>query len=407
MKRILFVDDEKPVLEGLRRRLHRQRGKWEMEFASSGVEALALLAQETYDVIVSDMRMPEMDGAALLQRVQQEHPGVIRIVLSGYAELETTLRVVPLAHQFLSKPCDACVLEDVVERACALRAVLENDALQRVVGQVKSLPAVPRVYSQLVAAMSNEEVSGQKVAEILRQDAVLCAKMLQMVNSAFFGLGRQLSRVEDAVAYLGFGTIKNVALATEVFHREGAQAVSVARLQALQSHAMLIGAISRSMVRDREGQEDAYIAGLLHDIGKLVLLQEFSDQWDLVLKEARAAEVPTFVKERELWGVTHAEVGGYLLGLWGLPYPIVEAVASHHEPTRVETRELGLLGVIHAADAVAHAVSGAATEASEEEIPLLDRRFVELVGARDEVGAWLELAREACEAIEASCDTAA
>ncbi len=119
-KTVLFVDDELNVLEGLRTRLHRQRSKWEMVFVQSGREALERLAQGDVDVLVTDMRMPEMDGVTLLKRAQEEYPRVVRIVLSGHAELEAALRAIHVAHQFLSKPCEAGVIENVVERAVLL-----------------------------------------------------------------------------------------------------------------------------------------------------------------------------------------------------------------------------------------------------------------------------------------------
>ena len=110
MRRILFVDDDPRILEELRDMLRPQRHDWEMAFAPSGDAALALMQASPFDVIVSDMRMPGMDGAALLARVRQEYPQVVRIVLSSHTELSTALRVVPVAHQFLAKPCDAEML---------------------------------------------------------------------------------------------------------------------------------------------------------------------------------------------------------------------------------------------------------------------------------------------------------
>src|ERR1700690_3600413 len=120
MRRVLFVDDEPQILEGLRHRLHRQRKQWEMLFAESGKAALKILAHEPVDVIITDMRMPQMDGATLLTKVKELYPRVVRIVLSGHAELETALRAVPVAHQFLNKPSEPGVIEGVVERACNL-----------------------------------------------------------------------------------------------------------------------------------------------------------------------------------------------------------------------------------------------------------------------------------------------
>lgn len=146
MKRVLFVDDEPNILEGLRTLLRRHRRQWEMTFAVGGPAALELLKTENFDVVVSDMRMPEVDGAALLAHVQRQQPRTVRIVLSGHTELEAALRAIPVAHQFLSKPCDAAELENVVERACALQSLVEDPKIRQAVGGIQQLPALPRVY---------------------------------------------------------------------------------------------------------------------------------------------------------------------------------------------------------------------------------------------------------------------
>lgn len=393
MKRILFVDDEPQVLDGLRHRLHRQRGVWDMRFAGGGREALEQLALEPYDVIVSDMRMPEIDGATLLRAVQDRYPNVVRIVLSGYAELETALRVVPVAHQFLTKPCDADVLENVVTRACDLQALLSEDVLRRLVGSIDRLPTLPRIYSELVTAVAKEDVSAGEIAAILKQDAAMCAKALQIVNSAFFGLGRAIAKVEDAVIYLGFNTIKQIVLAVEVFQYCGVGRHSVIALETLQSHAMLAGSVASCLFSEREKKDDAYVAGLLHDIGKLVLVAKAPDRVAEVMAEARQAGVPVHVIEERRWGVTHAEVGAYMLGLWGLPYPIVEAIANHHVPSRVHTTEFGILAAAHVADGLLHEEADPTFSATGEEIRMLDLEFLKRTGFADELPEWRALAR--------------
>ena len=153
-----------------------------------------------------------MDGAELLRRVQDEHPEVVRMVLSGHAEQEAAMKAVPVAHQYLTKPCEPGLLENVVERTCNLQALIGDETLRQTVGRIQTLPSPPRIYAQLTSVLSDESVSVDRVAEILKQDMAMSAKILQIVNSAFFRLSRTISHVEDAVIYLGFDTIKNLAL---------------------------------------------------------------------------------------------------------------------------------------------------------------------------------------------------
>jgi len=390
--RILFVDDEPKILEGLRHRLHRQRNKWHMLFVQSGPAALDVLAREPIDVIVSDMRMPEMDGATLLKKVQELHPRVVRIVLSGHAELETALRAVPVAHQFLSKPCEPGVLENVVERACNLQSLVNEDAVKRTVGRIESLPALPRVYSRLMTVLANETATGEEVAAILKQDMALCAKVLQIVNSAFFGLARSISKVEEAVTYLGFTAIKQIVLAVEVFRDSPAPAQPRLGPDALQRHSLLVAGFASTLFKGRKEKEEAFVAGLLHDIGKLVLAVKLPEHLAKVFAEMDRAPCPMSVAEKTVWGVTHAEVGAYLLGLWGLPYPMIEAVANHHEPRRVDSNEFGILAATHIADGLINDELHALAPQSERHGASMDVAYLEKLGLTDKIEGWRELA---------------
>jgi putative nucleotidyltransferase with HDIG domain len=322
----------------------------------------------------------------------------VRIVLSGFAELETVLRVVSVAHQFLSKPCDEAVLENVVTRACDLRAVLNEEALRRVVGSIDRLPTLPSVYAALIAAVAKEDVPTQEIAGILKRDAALCAKTLQVVNSAFFGLGRPIAKVEDAVVYLGYNTVKQIVLAVEVFQSCGIGRHAVIPLETLQAHAMQVGNVASGLVQDRGLKDDAYVAGLLHDIGRLVLVAKAPERMAAAVEMAQRQCVPLHVAEGQCLGVTHAEVGAYLLGLWGLPYPIVEAVANHHTPSRVKTTEFGVLAAVHVADGLIREEQATIRhDPSAAEARHLDLEFLQHVGVSARIPEWRELAGRLAE----------
>jgi HD-like signal output (HDOD) protein len=390
MRCILFVDDQPNILEGLRHRLHRRRHEWRMLFMESAEAAIDALAHEPVDVVVTDLRMPRMDGATLLQHVHEHHPRVVRIALSGHAELETALRAANVAHQFLAKPCDAAVIEDVVDRACRLQALIADERIQQVVGRVEHLPTPPRVYSALKAALSSDNVSASRIAHILKSDVAISAKTLQLVNSAFFRLSRSIVEIEEAVVYLGFSTIQQVALAVEVFQRtKGTSLVAGHSLDALQQHALVVGEVASELFGDRKVREDAYVAGLLHDIGKLVLFTELPGYAADVTRRCGEAACLPHEAEAALWGVTHAEIGGYLLGLWGLPYPLIEAVANHHAPSRVGSLELGMLAATHIANGLVH--DQAHADADTRSV-MLDLEYVEALGVSAQLDTWRTMA---------------
>jgi CheY-like chemotaxis protein len=218
-KRVLFVDDEENLREGLRRMSYLLRGEWEMAFAESGAQALALLSKAPFDVIVSDMRMPGMDGARLLDEVRQRYPQMVRLILSGHSDREMILRAVGPSHQYLAKPCDIETLLATLTRAYALRELLMNEDLRRIITAMQTLPSRPAVYAAVVEAVQSPSVSLEKIGELIQRDIGMTAKILQLVNSAFFGLQRPMSSPVQAVRLLGLETVQALILSGQIFER--------------------------------------------------------------------------------------------------------------------------------------------------------------------------------------------
>lgn len=394
MKRILFVDDEPRVLEGLRNLLRRHRYKWDMTFAAGGPAALELLETQSFDVIVSDMLMPEVDGAALLAHVQREYPRTMRIVLSGHMEVQAVMQTLPVAHQFLGKPCNAGQLENVIERTCQVQALIDDPKIQQVVGGIRQLPALPQVYQRLMQALADDRTQVRDVAALLQQDMAICAKLLQIVNSAFFRLARRITNIEEAVWYLGFAMVRNLALTIGVF--EASEQPAGFSSEALQQHALRVASLSRQIAADPRRADDAFMAGMLHDIGKLVLALRLPEQFRQAQERARQRRLPSWQTERELLGVSHAEVGAYLLGLWGLPYPIIEAAAYHHQPRSVPPHEFDALAAVHVADGLVHETSPSADDLSVEP---LDKTYLAALGVLNRLEGWRALASAQVDAL--------
>jgi putative nucleotidyltransferase with HDIG domain len=394
-KTILFVDDEIHILEGLRTRLHKQRSKWDMLFANSGQEALGVMAANPVDVLVTDMRMPEMDGLTLLKRTQQEFPQVVRIVLSGHAELEAALRAIHVAHQFLCKPCDASIIENVIDRACLLQTLLHDEAIEKMVSGMKRLPAPPSVYTELMLALNSEFASPLTIGRVLRQNEALCAKTLQLVNSASFQYGRKITEVDEAVTYLGYNMIRQIVLSISVFQQPGKPARPNPALDMLHTHSCLVGALAAQMMADRKEKEDAFIAGLLHDIGKLILVLELPAVWQRSHMEMRMRPRALHEVELSQLGTSHAEIGAHLLERWGMPYPVIEAVANHHFPSRVPCQEFGVLAAVHAADFLIQEQMKLVRPSLAGSAPALDVEFLKsLDGADRQLPRWREWAQE-------------
>ena len=357
MKHILFVDDEPNILEGLQRMLFPLQREWHMAFASGGQEALGIMQQEHFDVVVTDMRMPGMDGAELLAEVKKRHPDAVRFVLTGQSDTATVYRSVGEAHQFLMKPCKPQLLKECVDRALAIRDLLQSDSLRAVVSQIGSLPPMPQSYAQLCEKLRSPEVSAKEVGRIMESDLAMTAKVLHLVNSAFFGLRQHVSSASQAVALLGFDTIKALVLMTGLFsHAEETKLPSGFSFERLWQHSATVStyaqAISITEKASKDSVNDAYTAGLLHDCGELVLAAACQEDYTHAYDYAMVNGVRQSEAEKELLGCSHAEIGAYLLGIWGLPHPIVEAVAYHHRPTDCVGAGFSPLTAVHVADAL-------------------------------------------------------
>jgi putative nucleotidyltransferase with HDIG domain len=357
MIRLLFVDDEAAVLEGLENRLARMRKRWAMTFAVGPEQALSCLERERFDVIVSDMRMPGMDGAELLAVVRERYGHMVRLILSGQTSKDAILRVLPIAHQVLSKPCEIEVLAAAVERACALRGLLDDSAVRQLAAKADGVPAAPALHQALTRALGSEHTGLAEVGAIIEQDPSMTARLLQIVNSAYFSFGRTLSRAGEAVAYLGFDAVRGLVLSIELFGRLERDAAFGVDVGALQHHSLLVARIATGLVEDESQRGVAFSAAVLHDVGKLILASAPFDYYRPVRSLSLSEDIPEEVAERRLHGHTHAEVGAYLLAIWGLPYPIVEAVAHHHQPMRAVERGFGAIAAVHVAGALADELS--------------------------------------------------
>jgi HD-like signal output (HDOD) protein len=396
--RILFVDDEDLALRGLNRLLYPMRNEWEMEFMDGGEKALKRMAIAPFDVVVSDMRMPGMNGAQFLNEVMKCYPKTVRLILSGYADRELILKCVGSTHQYLAKPCDAEALKMTVRRAAELEKSMKSETLRQLVTRCVVLPSVPELYSKMIEALQDPEADIETIGGIIAKDGGMTAKILKLVNSAFFGLGHKISDPNEAVAYLGTDTIKSLALCANAFSEfENAQLPGFS-VESLWEHC-LIAARAAKMVAlhenaDRKLADEAYAAGLLHDLGKLVFAANLTEEYRQILNLAREKKIPLIAAEREVFGADHADIGGYLLGLWGLPVPVVEAIALHHRPRNVAQKTFSPLTALHIGNVIA---SMEKPSISDFPISQLDLGYLNELGIKSDLATWQKIWRSHCQ----------
>lgn len=352
-KRLLFVDDDPNVLNGLRRSLYRMRQDWDMEFVDSSAAALAQLEKQPYDAVISDMRMPGMDGADLLEEVKQRYPDTVRIILSGQSSRSAIFRSIAPAHQFLAKPCDPQELSGRLGQAFATRDLLSNQSVKTVVAGLRSLPSLPALYGEFMAELRGEDPSFQRIAHIISTDVGMATKLLQLANSAFMGTSGRVSSLSQALTLIGLDNVRTLVLSVNVFAQFDGNAHVAAYLPFIWDHSIAVSNLAQKIASAESGSktlvEECFTAGLLHDLGKVVLLAELPRE-SLQLYTARSGACPE--SERARLGCTHAEVGAYLMSIWGLPLPLVHAVAHHHTPDEAREAAFSSLTAVHVADAI-------------------------------------------------------
>jgi putative nucleotidyltransferase with HDIG domain len=352
---ILFVDDEPMVLEGLRRMLHTLREDWEMSFAPSGLEALAQAERKQFDVIVSDMRMPGMDGVQLLNEIKKRYPKMVRVALSGQTSKESVIRSVGPIHHYLPKPCHGERLKTTLQRVCDLRKLLEVEELQGLILEMESLPSLPSYYYDLLAEINSPEASLKKIGDIISRDIGMSVKILQLVNSAFFGLRRHITNPTEATTALGLDTIKLLVLSVHVFTVFEKSKIDTFALNRLWDHCMTVSfharQIAQQQTTDSKITDCAFLAGMFHDLGKIILADKFPETYQRILENARRRKIPILDAEQEQLKTTHAAIGAYLLGLWGFCDAIIEAVAYHHRPQLAPAKTFSALTAVHLANA--------------------------------------------------------
>ena len=424
MRKIIFVDDDQKVIQKLKKQLYPMRLEWDMKFAGSGKDALEFMESSSYDVVVSDMHMPEMDGVKLFDIVMDRFPGTVRIMHSDNSDRAMAMESVKCTHQFLMKPCGAEIMKYTIERTCKLQDLLKNEVLIETVTGINNLPSLPRLYGLITKEMHSPEPCFTKVGSLISRDVSLTAKILQLVNSAYFGLPQKIIDPQQATIYLGLEVVKALVLSNHVFSSFTREAELLGfGMAEMWSHSlkvgMLAGEIARVETAEEKVIEEALVAGVLHDIGKLILLR-VPGQYKKVMNFVEYTDSDLVDAEYAVLKTSHAEMGAYLLGLWGIPDSVVEILAFHHEPSaliesvftimsdssdrtrdkitptggKLESRstakflkELTALTAVHVANAM---VMQKDCSQDTTTFPYVDMLYLRTLGLSDRLPEWLE-----------------
>jgi HD-like signal output (HDOD) protein len=388
MKRILFVEDNPVLLELYGLLLDSERDAWQTTLAADGESALRLLSSTPFDVVASDMQMPGMNGIQLLSEVGQRHPQTARIIISGFTDQAEAADSLKCTHLFIPKPFNAKLLRSTLARITSLDAFLKDEKLRALAGQMGALPSFPTLYLDILREIESPASSIEGIAGVVARDPAVTAKVLQVANSAAIGLSERVSDPAEAVQQLGMNTVRSLALSAQVYGNFAPGHLKGFSAEGLWLHLMKCGDLARTIMR-REGAdladvEDAFTAGMLHDMGKLMLADSLPEEFGRALALAAEEKLPLPAAEMEVFGATHAGVAAYLLGLWGLPASVVEAVAFHHTPDRSGFKNCSALAAVHAANSFC----------DDSGLAPLNLDYLAAVGVADRLDDWRSTADE-------------
>lgn len=394
-KRVLFVGEDLALWEQLQNQSGGFSEHWDVAFAKSGLQALASMSQSPCDAIVADMQLPGMTGAQLLDEVIQRNPKTLRFIRASMADQQAAMKCVGTAHQYLVKPSDAQTIGFALDRAFSLESWLPNDTVQQLIAQMKKLPSPPNLYFKIVAELQSPDASIENIGAMIAQDPVLSAKLLQVVNSAVFGLQLQVVSASEAVMYLGMETTKALVLLAHTFSYFDKVRTAEFSVEKLWKHSVTTGKLAEQIARAEgvapEVVGQAFTGGMLHDLGKLLLAANVPEGFKEALTKAKEQKIQLWDAETGVFGATHGELGACLLGIWGLPMPIVEAVALHHFPIRFLSKQFCPLTAVHAANVIEHEMQ---EESKDAVIAAADSNYLTELGLADRMDAWRDLCKE-------------
>jgi HD-like signal output (HDOD) protein len=349
----LFVDDEKAMCELFQQFSHVLQDNYEVITATSGEQAVKLLHTRKFDAVITDLTMPDMDGLRFLGHVVQHQPDCARIIVSGYADRLKVARCLFVGHRYFSKPCNPLALAELLNRLASFRELVSNHKVRRIIGGIGALPGPPETFLKIEKVLESPLASMQDVAEVVEQDVAVTAKLLQIVNSAEFGIRHKVVSITEAVQLVGIEAVRGLVLGLQAFASYKEHPGKKAPPAQLWDHSLRTGLIARRVCRAQGFSlptgDRAFLAGLLHDVGRIVIDANAPEERVEVNEFAKNFGISIAEAEKRHFGATHAEVGGYLLALWGIDDEVVRIVQHQESLSQFDGQDSRALVALHVA----------------------------------------------------------
>jgi HD-like signal output (HDOD) protein len=388
-KRICFVGFSGRDLDLLQAALLRVKGIWAYELFTDGAAALLAMGAGNVDVVVAKAGKNSMDSAEFMHQAAALQPRAVRFIVGDLAEQELIINSIGATHQFIAEPCKPQDLISAIQRGMALDAFISSDQIRALAPKLRRMPSLPSAYFEVLKQVESSSATIQSVGEVILRDPALTARLLQMVNSSAFALAQKVTDPMEAMSWLGLETVKSLVLCLQVFAQDDAAKQAGISLDELWDHSAVVAKMAHDITLFQTGDKliasDAFTAGLLHDVGRIVIASNLPKEYAEAVKAAKEQKRPLHVQEAAQFGVHHAQIGAYLMGLWGMPAALVEAVALHHTPSRTPARDFSLLTAVHVADVFAHEDEEGR---SELVLPKLDTVYLSALGLDGKPEIW-------------------
>jgi len=387
-KRILFADADAAVAEEF---YHILGPQWHVTGVASGMAALAEMQKQPHDVVVASSDLPELDGTELLNHIRVAYPKTIRFITASADKKERAIGHVVGGHQFISKPFDKTTLRSTIERSLSADSLIVNATMRELVGRIRTFPTIPSLYLEVINALKNPDATTAEIGAIIGKDMAMTTKMLQVLNSAYFSLPQAITNPAEAVGILGFDTVKSLIISVKLMSEYDKIKPVYFSIDNIWRHSTNVAWIAKEFAFVESGDAalaaSAYTAGLMHDLGKVILAANFDQQYSGAFTLARKQQMPLWEVEKEIFGASHGEIGAYLFGLWGMPQEIIEAAALHHHPSQASKIIFSPLTAVHVANALEHA-----NNSNQDDVvaPALDLQYLGELGLADRLDDWRE-----------------
>jgi HD-like signal output (HDOD) protein len=367
------------------------RDDWEVAFVPSQEHALEALGQGSFQTFVTDTGSRGAGDKDILSQVTNRFHDVVRVLLFDPAKEKAAVNSDGSAHQCIGLPCPAEVLTGAAHRAQLVARWMATPAVKKWFPRLRKLPSVPTIYARLVQALKDPDTDLEKIGQIIGEDLVMTAKVLQLVNSPFFALGRTITSPGEAVGHLGIERTKSLVLLAHVFSGYNSDAGLGFSIEKLWRHSMAVAHFARRLAlletRQATVADAAYTAGMLHDAGKLMIAVNLPEEYRRIAGLANTPGWNAANAETEVLGVSHATLAACVFGIWGLPTEILEAIAFHHTPERHDSKGFSPLTAVYASNLIEHELRAGPGKAADH----WDSDYLERLGLSRQIEVWRAL----------------